>query len=322
MFLMLFLLFWAGVLTIILGLQGKLGTTPSVESVTEQIQAASTFRAHEHILFVSDRTGNNEIYLMDLTTKRTWNLTDRKGEDMNPQLSPDRKSVVFYSNRDGDNEIYKLTLADNSVAQLTNNTIEDYDPSYSPDGNNIVYKSNRDDKLGDIFIMNEDGSDERNLTRSLKKSEEWDPTFNLDGEKIYFVMRENNDHLTDELYAMNIDGTEITRLTENSVPDWYPSISPDGKKLLITSRLDKDSSDSIWVISPDGSTRTKLTDMEGNNDDAAWDATGERIIFINDREKNYDMYIMNADGSNVVRIEQSSSDELSPIFITNTALVK
>src|SRR5260221_2335570 len=71
------------------------------------------------ILFVSNKTGNWDIYEMDLATKETVDITNNAADDMNPQVSPDGKTVVFYSNRKSTtapqigqptNQIYTLNL--------------------------------------------------------------------------------------------------------------------------------------------------------------------------------------------------------------------
>jgi len=133
------------------------------------------------ILFVSNKNGNYDIYKMNLATLETIPLTSDSSDEMNPQLSPDNSHIVYYSNRDGDNEIYTIDLATNTLTQLTKNTAGDYDPSYSPDGKQIVFKSNRDDGYGDIFIMNANGTGQKNLTPNRKSSEEWIPVFTKDG---------------------------------------------------------------------------------------------------------------------------------------------
>jgi TolB protein len=269
------------------------------------------------ILFVSDRTGNKEIYFMDLATRQTINLTNSPKDDMNPQVSSDGRYMVFYSNRNGDNDIFKLDLQTNDLTQLTTNSNDDYDPSFSPDGKQIVFKSTRSDKLGDIFIMNADGTKSTNLTRSRRSTEEWDPTFSIDGSKIIFTVRADNNHKTDELYVMDKTGGDVTQITNNNVADWYPSISPkDGALLYISTAKNSTTKEDIFRNNLDGVTgTTQVTHLAGNDADPAWDFTGNHIIFINDQDGDYDLYLMNADGSDVQKIADTKADELSPIFL-------
>lgn len=293
----------------------SLFTTPQI--VVEAPKIATPLPTNESILFVSDKTGDNEIYMMDLTTKTVHNLTQNPSDDMNPQVTRNGQYIVFYSDRDGDNEIYRMDLETNETVQLTNNKTEDYDPTFSPDGKFVIYKSTQDD-TGDIFIMNSDGTNQQNLTKILNKTEEWNPTFSFDGSKILFVQRRNHDHLKDEVFMMNSDGTNINQITTNSVPDWYVSVNQINGKVAFVSKASMTATDNIFTMTEDGKSRTRLTKIPGNDADPSWDKEGKRIVFINDIDGDYDVYVMNGDGTNIKKLLDTNFKELSPIFLPIT----
>ena len=269
------------------------------------------------ILFVSNKNGNYDIYKMNLATLETIPLTSDSSDEMNPQLSPDNSHIVYYSNRDGDNEIYTIDLATNTLTQLTKNTAGDYDPSYSPDGKQIVFKSNRDDGYGDIFIMNANGTGQKNLTPNRKSSEEWIPVFTKDGARIIFVSRSGRDHKSDELYSMNKNGSDIIQITNNNVADWYPSRYGDNQLLFISQDTPNDDDD-IYISNLDGSGRIKLTSKPGDNSDPSFSNELKAIVYINNSDGDYDLYYMNPDGSGVRKIIDTPYTELSPIFLPDT----
>jgi TolB protein len=272
----------------------------------------------EKVIFVSNKSGNQEIYSMNLATKEIVNLTNHTANDMNPQSSPDGKSLVFYSDRDGDNEIYHLDLATLRTKQLTQNRFQDYDPEFSPDGTFIAYKSNSDDNKGDIFIIPTDLSKPAvNLTPTLPTTEEWDPTFTKDGKKLVFVSRTKETHDSDELFTVSIDGSNLTQLTDNIIPDWYPSTLPNGQIIFI-SKADPFSGDHIFSSNIDGTRRQILVDQEGNNDDPHINPNANKIIFINDKSEAYNIYTSNIDGSNIELLLDTPENELSPIFLPQT----
>ena len=268
----------------------------------------------QQILYVSDKTGNNDIYQMDLTTREITNLTKNSADDMNPQASPDGKYIAFYSDRDGDNEIYKMELATREVTQLTKNSTEDFDPAFSPTGEEIVFKSLRSDNLGDIFIMTNTGTRQRNLTRDMKTTEEWDPTFSPDGEKIYFTQRKNSDHFTDEIFVMDKTGKNLKMITSNTVPDWYPSLNQAGLMTFV-SRENQEENDSIYSLDVNSNTRTILSTLRGNDADPSRDKKGENIIFINDQDGDYDIYTLELKSGTIQKVLSTSNIELSPIFL-------
>jgi len=90
--------------------------------------------------------------------------------------SPDDNHIVFVSNQDGDDEVYVVTRDRGSVRQLTHNGWEwDKHPSYSPDGGRIVYCSNALSGQMQIWIMNADGGEGRNISNNVYN--DWDPVW-------------------------------------------------------------------------------------------------------------------------------------------------
>lgn len=274
------------------------------------------------ILYVSNKNGNWDIFRRNLETGTEENITNNPADDMNPQVSPDGKTVVFYSNRKTDslfqnanNQIYSLNLVTRELKQLTNDDSGNYDPSFSPDGAKIVFKSTRYDGYGDIHMMNADGTNQINITPELKETEEWDPVFDTTGQKIYFVSRLAKTHDSDEIFMMNTDGTNIVRLTNNTYADWYPSINPQNGNLTYISKKTRGSSDDIFIANPDGQSRVDITNILGNDNDPHWNEEGNLIIFINDHEGDYDMYMVKDDGTRIRKIEDIPGNELSPVFI-------
>lgn len=274
------------------------------------------------ILYVSNKSGNWEIYKRNLETKEEVNLTNNSADDMNPQVSPDGKFMVFYSNRKNEtlfqnrnNQIYLMNLVTLETKQLTTDESGNYDPAFSPDGTKIVFKSTRYDGYGDIHIMNADGTNQVNMTPQLKDTEEWDPVFNNTGHIIYFVSRLTNSHDGDELFQMNADGTNVTRLTSNAFADWYPSVNPKTGQLTFISKRTKGSSDDVFVANPSLQEKTDITNILGNDNDPHWNQEGDLIIFINDHEGDYDLYVMKPDGTGIRKVEDMPGNELSPVFL-------
>jgi TolB protein len=136
------------------------------------------------IIFVSDRNGNWEIYL--LNAKGLRNLTRHPALDSDPAWSPDGSKIAFASNRDGrKSDIYVMDADGRNVRRLTRDPAEDCLPSWSPDGRRIAFTSYRDGK-GEIYVVDVDGGNLRNLT-NYPAANDIEPAWSPDGGKIAFV---------------------------------------------------------------------------------------------------------------------------------------
>src|SRR5258707_12545819 len=95
----------------------------------------------------------------------------------------------------------------------------DFSPKWSPDGQFVAFRSDRDGK-GDIFVMNADGSNPENVTKS-PDTEEDDFVWSLDSQQIVVVSALGGDT---QLYHVNRDGKARTQLTHvpgnASAPAW------------------------------------------------------------------------------------------------------
>jgi TolB protein len=95
-----------------------------------------------------------------------------------------------------------------------------------------------------------------NLTasESLEATPSWAPN----GKQIAFARREDDQY---DIFVMNADGTQATRLTDLLGDEVSPHWSPDGKRLVFTARYTNDTS--VWLISADGTGRNLVASTPG-----------------------------------------------------------
>ena len=103
--------------------------------------------------------------------------------------------------------------------------------SWSRDGTGIAFARDLD-----IWIMNADGSNQVNLTRSNGQYDQ-SPAWSSDGTHIAFDSYDLSEGNQD-IYVINADGTGKTRLTYTSGPDYGPTWSPNGTKIAFWSHRD------------------------------------------------------------------------------------
>ena len=249
--------------------------------------------ANDRIVFSSARDGNNEIYVMNADGSNQTRLTNHPGYDGAPVWAPDGRRIAFTSDRGGNAEIYVMNADGTGVSRLTDTTdgwnepeTSPYsgDPAWSPNGQRIAFSSNRESVLGS------------------------------------------------EVYVMNADGTNVARLAPDYVSHWdsSPTWSPDGQRIAFSSYSGDDGQEDIYVVNSGGSNLTRLTHHRDESNRGlgfqvdlapAWSPDGSRIAFLSTRDnRNYAVYVMNADGSRQTRLaEQSDHRYAAPLHGLRTA---
>jgi Tol biopolymer transport system component len=102
----------------------------------------------KHAIFGALKEGVADIYLLDLDTGLTKNLTQDSFADSNPQISPDGKLVVYSRRVSGHEKLYTFPLDNpDKKTQLSFGSHHDVTPTFSPDGNLVYYTSNEDDEI-------------------------------------------------------------------------------------------------------------------------------------------------------------------------------
>lgn len=208
-------------------------------------------------------------------------------------------------------------------------------PDWSPDGVHIAFGTRAgglaEIGLREIYIMNNDGSGQTNLTNNPA----WDvaPAWSPDGTRIAFLSNRTASNLTSpsyEIYVMGIDGSGQTRLTNNRVQnragvagvkvmvidnhirDLAPAWSPDGALIAFTS--ERDGNQEIYVIRADGSDQKRLTTTAADEASPSWSPDGTQIAFTTRRDGNDEIYVMNADGSGQVNVTNNLANDQSPAW--------
>ena len=110
-----------------------------------------------------------------------------------------------------------------------------------------------------------------------------------------------------EIYVMDADGSNQTRLTDNEAVDQNPTWSPDGRSIAFVS--DRDGDPEIYVMDADGSNQTRLTDNEAEDWFPMWSPDGRSIAFASDRDGDFEIYVIDADGSNQTRLTDNEAGD-------------
>jgi TolB protein len=194
-----------------------------------------------------------DIYTADADGSHRERLTRYGVYTAEGTLSPDGRTIVFTSLKDGDLEIYTMGVDGSNVRRLTNVPGYDGGPVFSPDGKRIVYRAYhptdstelteyrallaqhivRPNKM-EIWIMNADGSDQRQITHLGGAN--FAPAFTPDGAHIIFSSNYRHPKgpgaRNFDLYLMDPDGSHLEPVTTDPEFDGFPMFSPDGRRLV------------------------------------------------------------------------------------------
>lgn len=265
------------------------------------------------IAFIDDRSGNDDIWVMNPDGSNQRQLTTNTADDDHPSWSPDGSRIAFTSDRDGNQEIYVMFADGSGQTRLTNNNSRDHMPAFSPDGTKIVFCSWRDTGSWQIYVM--DAANGGNLQRLTNNAaDDMQPRWSPDGSKIVFAS--DRDGGPSQIYVMDSDGGNQQRLTDSNTIDFQPDWSPDGSMIVFSSGIMEDECIDyfdIYVMSATGTGVTSLTNTKDQSEfRPAWSPDGTKITFCWYPSEGCGytgiVSVINADGSNYIDLTDGNSD--------------
>ena len=128
-------------------------------------------------------------------------------------------------------------------------------------------------------------------------------------EKIAFTSNRDGNN---EIYVMNADGTNQTRLTDNPAFDTDSSFSGNGSRIAF--RSTRDGNSEIYVMDADGSNQINLTNNPGNDNQPSFSPDGSKLAFSPTRDGNSEIYVMNSDGSNQINLTNIAANDFAPSY--------
>ncbi len=254
---------------------------------------------HQDFVFSSNRSGNNEIYLIRAGESEWRNLTNHPGADNWPVWSPDGERIAFQSARDGKLDVWVMNADGSDPTRLTDHPEHDYLPSWAPDGR-IVFTSRRTEP-GEaeaephLYVMYADGSDQRRLVnRTLGGS--YGATWTVDG--VLVVPMTTVDGTT-ALYATDLTGTE-PRKFGLGLNGTSPSFDADGDRLAY--QLQDDAGSKLIVARTDGAEPRHLQPHKWSWN-PRWSGDGQWLTYTasaDDEWSDLDVHAIPAEGGDPV----------------------
>jgi Tol biopolymer transport system component len=270
------------------------------------------------IAFDSDRDagGDIDIWTMRPNGSDPINLTaDSAAFDGIESWRADGRKIAFQSNRvtatnpNGTFQIFVMNADGSDPTQITFTDVNNNDaPAWSPDGRKIVFVRHMfqgdpdpDVDNHDVWTMDADGSNQRNLTNNFAEDQE--PNWSPDGKRIAFRSDRTG---SNEVYTFKPNGSMLRQLTFTPGFDGGPNWSPDSR--MIAFDTERDGNSEIYKMRADGSHPVRLTRNPAFDLVAAWSPDGRKVAFTSDRDAsaehpdNFEVYTMRADGSHQMNL--------------------
>ena len=189
------------------------------------------------IAFISDRSGNFDVYRMNADGTDVVQITDTPEAEIHPYWSPDSKSII-YNRHVADQRLYAIWITDAKGARHQELLRDDQLNSYariSPDGEWIVFDKwwDNDESNGEIMLMKRDGSGMRRLT----DNDVYDgyPAWFPDSRRILYSSEVDG---VFKLFWISIAGGKPTQVTFGEGGDQRSGVSPDGHMIYFNRNLD------------------------------------------------------------------------------------
>jgi TolB protein len=204
-------------------------------------------------------------------------------------------------------DIYLMDWDGGNEQKITDHKSIAISPAWSRDGKKIAYTAFINRRIGNgpmtknaDLLMYEVDTKKRWIISSrtgMNSGAEFFP----DSNNLFLTLSQGG---TADIYKMSGDGKNLDQFTfgPGKAMNVEPAISPDGTKVAFSS--DRSGRPMIYVTGIKGGTVTRLTFAGHYNATPSWSPDGKKIVFAGfDKEKsNFDVFIMNADGSNLERL--------------------
>ena len=249
----------------------------------------------QRVVFQSNRTGNNQIFIMNTDGSGIQQLGNFPNGAETPTFSPDGQQIVFdVYVAENNNDVFVMNTDASGLKQLTDSPGYDGHPHWSFDGERIVFNTDRtspdpnaswDDRWHEIFSMKADGSDVKQHTQCEAVCTFG--SFSPDGEKVLYrkviksagfnwslkIIERNS-----EIFISSKDGSNEVNLSNNAAFDGWPVWSPNSERVAFASnRSGPANTGQIWLVNPDGSQLVQLSHGPWGHAQPAWSADGQHI---------------------------------------------
>lgn len=262
--------------------------------------------AGSKIYFVSDRTGNKEIWQMDFDGSNQKQITSYHSISTMPAVSPDGTKIAFTSYLKSTPAIVMHSLETGRRIPFYNQTASmNATPEFSQDGKQLLFSSTLAGGYAQIYSTDVSGGSLRRI--SQVRAIEVEPKVNpKTGAEIVFVSGRGG---LPQIYKMNADGADLVRLTNGEGEAVNPAWHPDGKLIAFAWTKGFDPGNyNIFIMDVASGKLVQLTHGDGRNENPSWAPDGIHIVYSSKRGRSTQLYSMLANGEQKQQLTTQGSN--------------
>ncbi|MGH0029715.1 MAG: DPP IV N-terminal domain-containing protein [Myxococcota bacterium] len=260
------------------------------------------------IAFVSDRTGNKEIFVMNADGSSARAATANGSINNFPDWSADGDAIVYTSYRYR-NEAHLFLSSRGSLRPgrlVPGLNRAQYRAVFDPTGDRLAAVVS-DGSAPDLYLVDARSRNLKRLTRT--RAIEVSPAWSPDGKRLAFVSDKTG---APQIYVMEVASGAVRRLTYDGSYNTGPSWSPDGRWIAYETRVGGQFD--IWLIDPEGRVNQPLVSHRRSDEGPTWAPDSRKIAFSSTRRGRADLYVIDLDGSNLRRLTSGAGDNTRPAW--------
>jgi TolB protein len=264
------------------------------------------------IVFVSDRTGSKEIWVMNWDGTDQRQVTKYGSITTFPSVSPDGRIVAFTTYATGYPAIQMFSLDTNRKLPFYNQRASmNAFVSFTPDSKQIVFSSTAAGGAAQLYLANADGSGMRRISNSSTIEVE----AKINPKTGATMMDVSGRSGLPQIYLMNMEGADVQRLSAGTGEATNPAWNPDGEHIAFAwTKGFEPGNYNIFVMDVITKDTTQLTANEGRNENPNWAPDGAHIVYASKRGHQSQIWVMNADGTGKHPLTDKGSNE-KPVWV-------